>query len=294
MTRQGDDTPPVSADLREALLKAGVSEDDVEGITSGSLTWSIEREPAIGISGNEEVARSESRRKAREKNFVLIVYRDGQKVRGHLVRRSEGALIVRVQEFEAALQRRGTVQSPLFPTGELEDWATSTDEPSWELMQWEYRQAAEHLLGAAELPVFPFLFLWRQHLELMLKLIIVRGREALREEGAFPNGHRLDWLWSLTKPFIERTWPVDEIELAGIEQAEATLATFNQVDPGSYSTRYPANTDGSQALPADEIQHFSPREFQKRTQEVSDFLRLALRWISLKNYLRERDDRGEF
>ena len=118
-----------------------------------------------------------------------------------------------------------------------------------------YLRAAEALFGAVVnerlnpgYAVYPLAFLWRHHIELQLKHIIVKGQtikrwenEPLDDEG-FPETHRLPDLWAKARPFIVvwggGTDPHDDEVLKNVE---ANLTEMDRIDPNSTGVRYPVH-----------------------------------------------------
>lgn len=79
------------------------------------------------------------------------------------------------------------------------NWASS----AWSLYADGYKEAADALVervekraGSQDTLVYPILFLYRQYFELQLKLSIRTVRRFLDEGHTFPQGHRLERLWS--------------------------------------------------------------------------------------------------
>jgi hypothetical protein len=110
-----------------------------------------------------------------------------------------------------------------------------------------YRKAAtavfEHAVNTRTSPdfiLFPMAFLWRHHLELVLKDIIALGRRLAGEPWGFPLGHGLMKLWREARPHIIQCGDPNAPELANVE---ANLREFEQVDPGADGFRYPFNGD---------------------------------------------------
>jgi hypothetical protein len=78
---------------------------------------------------------------------------------------------------------------------------------SWVGYAKAYRAAAEALFahcdrGEAdpESMVYPVAFLWRHHLELMMKILIAAARSLRDDASGFPNDHRLKQLWAQLRP----------------------------------------------------------------------------------------------
>lgn len=140
-----------------------------------------------------------------------------------------------------------------------------------------YRNAAEALFEHAagcqrmspELLLFPLAFLWRHHIELALKGIIILGKEIAGEEGSFDPGHRLTLLWRQAKPYIVHQGDPDAPELAHIEE---NIADFSAIDPHADGFRYPMNRKGDAPSLAGAPQTVSVRKLHEATLAISNFL----------------------
>lgn len=94
-----------------------------------------------------------------------------------------------------------------------------------------------------DLAVFPLAFLWRHHIELALKDIIIDGRKLAEESLGHPAGHGLVNLWNKARPYIEACGDPNAPELANVE---ANIHEFEKVDPRADGFRYPRARDGVQ------------------------------------------------
>jgi hypothetical protein len=101
--------------------------------------------------------------------------------------------------------------------------------------------------------VYPILFLYRHHIELSLKHIIRRAPFVIEraltksESKNLHHGHQLDLLWLDLKPMFaavceaagwEKVSSVDE------EGVENHIRQLTELDPDSFSFRYPGNRQG--------------------------------------------------
>lgn len=138
------------------------------------------------------------------------------------------------------------------PTGQFNaqlQWALAGDHARYGYKE-GYRRAAIGLLRqvvedhlSPDLAVFPLAFLWRHHIELALKDIIIDGRELAEESFPHPAGHGLVKLWSLTRPYVEACGDPNAPELANVE---ASIHEFEKIDPQADGFRYPRGRDGVQ------------------------------------------------
>lgn len=104
-----------------------------------------------------------------------------------------------------------------------------------------YRRAAELLLPeltSRSNPqlVFPFLFLWRQHIELSLKYVIELARRVHGETGNV-HGHRLPDLWRECRRLLEIDETADEV-LSTYDAIDLIVADLEVADPNSVQSRY--------------------------------------------------------
>lgn len=84
---------------------------------------------------------------------------------------------------------------------------------------------------------YPILFLYRQHLELVIKSLILTGCNLLGRSPDFPKHHHLDQLWRWFADLLREIQP----NASGDEVKEITrlLDEFCKVDPKSLAFRYP-------------------------------------------------------
>lgn len=120
-----------------------------------------------------------------------------------------------------------------------------------------------------DLLVYPIIFLFRHHVELVLKRIIARApylmdREPTDVEKRHLGKHRLDLLWTDLKPmfstiFQKAGWGTPDRE--DIEGVDDYVRQLQELDPDSFSFRYARTKDGSRTLPSHfkrvNVQHFA-------------------------------------
>ena len=99
--------------------------------------------------------------------------------------------------------------------------------------------------------VYPVAFLYRHHLELMLKRLIVVGT-FLEDKALTPaecnqtkKTHRLDLLWNILRPLIKSQCPPADDDIKGVSHY---INELNKVDPESQSFRYALSTKDEPAL----------------------------------------------
>jgi hypothetical protein len=138
-----------------------------------------------------------------------------------------------------------------------------------------YREAARGLYRSTlessmelDCVVFPIAFLWRHHVEIMLKDIIARGRRLDDADPEFPTHHDLPKLWALARPYIEDTGPADSPEVGNVE---SNIVELNRIDSGSFSFRYPSKKDDSASLPSN-LDYVNLRVLHEAMEAVSNLL----------------------
>ena len=140
-----------------------------------------------------------------------------------------------------------------------------------------YKRAAEILIAHVgeerrdqDYLVYPIVFMYRQHLELQLKSIILHARKLLQKpEEGHPTHHKLNCLWSLAKGLTREVW-ADHGDPPEFAVADHFIEQFSIVDPGSMAFRYPDQTDGTPSLPG--IKHINLGHLQQCTNLLIPFL----------------------
>jgi hypothetical protein len=93
--------------------------------------------------------------------------------------------------------------------------------------------------------VYPTLFSYRHYLEVMLKQLIRDAHALLDRDEGVPRTHNLEALWDRAEPLLARLQDSPDT----YRNVRASLARFNEFDPGSDSYRYPVDTKGEPHLP---------------------------------------------
>ncbi|WP_156815777.1 hypothetical protein [Thioalkalivibrio sp. ALJ24] len=140
-----------------------------------------------------------------------------------------------------------------------------------------YKRAAEVLIAHVgeerqdqDYFVYPIVFMYRQHLELQLKGIILLARRLLqRPEEGHPTHHKLNCLWSLAKGLARDVW-ADHGDPPEFAAADHFIEQFSTVDPESMAFRYPDKKDGSPSLPG--ITHINFDHLQQCMNQIIPFL----------------------
>jgi hypothetical protein len=105
--------------------------------------------------------------------------------------------------------------------------------------------------------VFPIVFLYRHHLELLLKNIIDSGAGLLDAQPGYPKNHKLHILWPLAKELIRKIEP--GVGPDAFDLIDHVVNELSKVDPGSMSFRYDRDTRGGKSVP--QIRHVNLRHF---------------------------------
>ncbi|MGO9403844.1 MAG: hypothetical protein ACLPVW_10300 [Terriglobales bacterium] len=149
-----------------------------------------------------------------------------------------------------------------------------------------YRRGAEVLIGYVgesardqDFLVYPIIFLYRHHVELMLKRIIRRAPYlidgSLREkEKQHLDRHRLDLLWEdlkLMLPAVCKAAGWSEIDDADIEGIGHYIRQLCELDADSFSFRYAHSKKGDPSLPTN-LKNINLRHFGELMGWLADYL----------------------
>ena len=126
--------------------------------------------------------------------------------------------------------------------------------------------------------VFPIVYLYRHHLELILKRLTFLGssileRELTDVEIRHLEKHRLDLLWNNFRPILnsvckEAGWKAPSPE--DIEGVNSYIRQLTEVDPESQSFRYAVSKKGVPSVP--HLKHINIRVFAVGMESLSAFL----------------------
>ena len=149
-----------------------------------------------------------------------------------------------------------------------EDWYAYTE---------GYRRAADTLVEHitqrcrydVDFLVYPIVFLYRQHLELRLKTLIIDGNRLYDNPPGFPKTHKIDILWKECRKILEKVWPKGPKE--EIDAVEICIVEFSKIDPKSEAFRYPVDRDETPILPS-ELKRINVRHLADSMAKVANFL----------------------
>jgi hypothetical protein len=116
--------------------------------------------------------------------------------------------------------------------------------------------------------VYPIVFLYRHHFELILKLLMREANLAKGGEGDFPAGHKLGPLWAKFRTAVEpmfNTADWSQNDLAG-----ELFRQFDAIDPDGQTARYPHNTKGQKSFDGESLLNIE--HFAEVADRLSDYL----------------------
>ena len=93
--------------------------------------------------------------------------------------------------------------------------------------------------------VFPFVYCWRHHIELHLKMLIKDSAEAYGQPlpKNFSSTHSLTSLWGVARDYIGRTFPNDPT--AAAEVPNKIISQLAAIDPDGIALRYARTSTGN-------------------------------------------------
>jgi hypothetical protein len=139
----------------------------------------------------------------------------------------------------------------LFPAAS----AATTPSPWSKAQAWHdyttgYKEAADPLVAHVEETGwrasklrFPILFLYRQHLELLVKGLIRVCCDALGRDQDFPKHHDLQKLWQICTGLLHEMSPGASLD--EIRETTRLFRELSNVDPAADAFRFPENKSGT-------------------------------------------------
>ena len=113
-----------------------------------------------------------------------------------------------------------------------------------------YKEAADLLVAHVEVTGwlavkirYPILFLYRQHLELVVKNLIRVCHEALGHDQDFPRHHELDQLWQICARLLREISPAAAVD--EVHETTRLFREFRTVDPAADAFRFPEDKRGN-------------------------------------------------
>jgi hypothetical protein len=118
---------------------------------------------------------------------------------------------------------------------------------AWGAYATGYKEAADVLVhqfledwrGKDKL-TYPIVFLYRHHIELRLKQLIINGQALLHKPVDFEDEHNLVKLWDPCRKILREIWPQEPI--ATWNNVERLLKEFHKIDSCGMCFRYPVTT----------------------------------------------------
>ena len=155
-----------------------------------------------------------------------------------------------------------------------------------------YKQGAEALYDKyvndpfyGQWLVYPLIFNYRQYIELRLKELITMGYKYLGVEGDFKDIHSLKPLWDTYRNDILPG--IHEVEDDILNNVERIIYEFHDVDPGSFSFRYPV-TKGPYRKPTLSMRTIDLKNFKVTLDKLSLFF--EYQWDTISNYQDLKND----
>lgn len=141
-----------------------------------------------------------------------------------------------------------------------------------------YKDAADAILYALserrtslDSVIYPLVFLYRQGLELQIKLILPLARQLANSPSKEDHSHSLMPMWAELRTLLNELTPYAcDQEVPAMEQFLHQLA---EIDPQSFSFRYPKDKKGQLSLP--DLHHINVRHLS----EVMDSMFMLLSGI---------------
>ncbi len=154
-----------------------------------------------------------------------------------------------------------------------------------------YKLAADQLVTTIEAGghdqdflVYPIVFLYRHHLELLLKELRATGWRLYDWDLNANGGHKLPGLWKDCRKVIEETWP--NAPGSDADVVGRLIAEFDAMDPNSTAFRYSTSMKGEKSLP-DDIAHLNLRHLRQTMDRLSLFLQASLAGVAVSLDLKQ-------
>lgn len=146
---------------------------------------------------------------------------------------------------------------------------------NWDLYIQGYKLAGDKLVEYVvkknvdqDFLVFPIIFLHRHHIELQLKVIIREGNKLLSIKEDFENIHDLNKLWAKASRIIKKVWSKTDNNI--FQAVSDYISQFNNMDPISFSFRYPVDKKRNKTLKG--LEKINIRNFSEVINKLANFL----------------------
>jgi hypothetical protein len=162
-----------------------------------------------------------------------------------------------------------------------DDWHLNAvldyDHKPWFLYADGFKEAADRLVismidnrSSLDYLVYPIVFLYRHHLELRLKEIIINGNMLLDQPHNIPKTHPLDALWQKARLILLKVWSNGSEK--DLMQVDTVIREFSDVDPSSEAFRYPIDKKTENYLIPRDLTHINVRHLQKEMKDPCELL----------------------
>lgn len=183
--------------------------------------------------------------------------------------------------------------------GNSEDWPLNACIQHWGEVDHAYkagfRRAAFQLTERmCEQPVnqdsivYPIVYLYRHHVELMLKDIFRLAADLLEEsitgsQEKHLGRHDLAQLWGMVRPMLDPVCKLvgsDPLPSADLDGIDAYMRQLNVYDPRGESFRYARSRDATRTLGSDLV-HINIRSFAIHMEKLADYLGGLENWLAM-------------
>lgn len=152
----------------------------------------------------------------------------------------------------------------------------------WDTYAAGYRKAADVLVAAVEerkapvdMVVYPLVFLYRQALELELKLMLPLARRLADQAPRQDVKHQLMPMWQELRRYLHQLGtPESDPQILSLE---SFISQLDAVDPGSFAFRYPTDKKGEVSLP--NLRHINVRHLAEIMGSVFMLLGGTHSWL---------------
>jgi len=135
--------------------------------------------------------------------------------------------------------------------------------------------------------IYPLVFLYRHHIELELKIIILEGNDLINNQKVERHHHKLQNLWDDAKKIIKELWP--DGPQNDLQAVENVVLQLSELDPDSMSFRYDRDKEGKKPNP--ELKFLNVKKFSQVINNISSFFNGVGTAISV--YADNKNEMGE-
>jgi len=180
-----------------------------------------------------------------------------------------------------------------------DDWSLNACIQHWGEVDYAYkagfRRAAFQLVEKMceqpinqDLIVYPVVYLYRHHIELVLKDVFRLAANLLDvsisgSQIKHLGRHDLAQLWIMIRPMLDPVCKMageDPLPTADLEGIDAYMRQLNEHDPRGESFRYARSRDETRSLNADLV-HINIRSFAIQMEKLADYLQGLEHWLGM-------------